>query len=658
MFFDTERIRLLEDIVRATTGTNVFDKHHLQQLAASVQLQRSPPVVSDADQQGPMEESESEEEGFTINPVSPSTAVYSGELSNSNFSKRVQQVIGPDSRARQDAHDLPTPATVSGPRALPLHSEAFTVNEAAQALPPLEVSDFLLDVFFDIGQTNYSYVDERSLRKRLQDYRANPAQLRIEDAPWVCTALIISAVGTQFAHLCKPVPASGIGLDDREHSADDAVALTFYRSATRLIPDAIAMASIESVQAFILLGIYTLPVDAAGLSCTYFGIATKIAIHNGMHRRYHKSLDTRAIEMRKRLWWTTYALERRTNILHGRPVSISKAEVDVELPADIPELRPPGRVDNFHNVMAMMKLVDFLEDAKELLYSFKRSNRSQRPGVLDSLHRLKDDLHRYWGTLPTDIYCRDLDPSKPLFRFNIHLALIYHWVQVYLGRSFIFYRPSAASTSPNQLDATHTPTTAFVESRDSLVEQCIHSALTIIDLCQHLHDHIGLGRASYTEFTSCSAALVAVLARQIHTKTTTYLANCGKGVKLMKKMSVGLYSDTSEKLAVETLELAVHRLDRGINSRIIVNANPSAYERFRNWATINHGEPTSATPMNQPVWSPGAAMPTPLTSGEQGVVGVGPAAESFTTYPDFFPYELGELATLPGLDQWFEYGLH
>lgn len=56
------------------------------------------------------------------------------------------------------------------------------------------------------------------------------------------------------------------------------------------------------------------PVDAAGLSCTYLGIAIKIATQNGMHLKYDKHLEPREMEMRRRIWWTVYTLERLVHI--------------------------------------------------------------------------------------------------------------------------------------------------------------------------------------------------------------------------------------------------------------------------------------------------------------------------------------------------------
>lgn len=148
----------------------------------------------------------------------------------------------------------------------------------------------------------------------MNDFYSSAISLGIDDAPWVCIVLMMFAVGTQFAHLDKTHYG---GLSDADAvvgammgSTDDALALAFYRKAAFLVPDMMTLASLESVQAFILLGVYTLPVDPGGLSCTYFGIAIRLATQNGMHLKRQKCRDPVELELRRRIWWTACTLER------------------------------------------------------------------------------------------------------------------------------------------------------------------------------------------------------------------------------------------------------------------------------------------------------------------------------------------------------------
>lgn len=126
---------------------------------------------------------------------------------------------------------------------------------------------------------------------------------------------MVLAIGFQFFHINEesydePNPSPQV-LQDEEPFQNRDASRPFYRMATMLVPDIITIASMESVQACLVLALYTLPLDAHGLAYTYLGLAMKLAIQNGMHRKYiGNDLDEWTVEMRNRLWWSSYTLER------------------------------------------------------------------------------------------------------------------------------------------------------------------------------------------------------------------------------------------------------------------------------------------------------------------------------------------------------------
>lgn len=128
----------------------------------------------------------------------------------------------------------------------------------------------------------------------------------------LCMIWIIFAIGTQYAYL-----DSRTGRDDHGKGPDsspfseDTIGVMFYQQACKLVPDVITVASLESVQAILLIGIYTLPLDASGLSYIYLNLAVKLAIQNGMHRKWPaEGLDPYVRETRNRVWWTAYTTEK------------------------------------------------------------------------------------------------------------------------------------------------------------------------------------------------------------------------------------------------------------------------------------------------------------------------------------------------------------
>lgn len=140
---------------------------------------------------------------------------------------------------------------------------------------------------------------------------------------------IILAIGTQHAYLdsCTDQPPDGLpntAASGTGPFSEDAVGVMFYQQACRLVPDVITIASLESVQACLLIGLYTLPLDASGLSYIYLNLAVKLAVQNGMHRKYiGEGLDPAIRETRNRVWWTAYVTEKYSPSL-SQPLQITR----------------------------------------------------------------------------------------------------------------------------------------------------------------------------------------------------------------------------------------------------------------------------------------------------------------------------------------------
>jgi hypothetical protein len=189
------------------------------------------------------------------------------------------------------------------------------VSAAITCLPPRYVADFLVNAAYKYARTNNFYLEEDWLREKLNICYNNPSSLTSSDAASICALLMTLAIGTQFAHMDSPTPVNKIAPDeaatDDHRFSEDEVGLTFYNFASKLLPDIIATASVRSVQACLLLGTYLLPLDTSGLSYTYFGLALKMAIQNGMHRKYTgEGLDPYMQEVRNRVFWTAFTIEK------------------------------------------------------------------------------------------------------------------------------------------------------------------------------------------------------------------------------------------------------------------------------------------------------------------------------------------------------------
>ncbi|PVH86721.1 hypothetical protein DL98DRAFT_481750 [Cadophora sp. DSE1049] len=590
-----EKIRLMERIIKHQLGDVPCDTQSLSKIIET--LEEADGRLLDSNNADDMDDSEElpiTDQEFTVTALSNNAAHYSGEYSHWSFSKRVLDRVGKLS-AGTDLTDLQSENIQEFYRARQLQSSGPTILMLRQYFPPQPVSEYLISTFFKYGQTNYYYVEKDWALAKLESLYSETSNISSDDSPACCILLMLLAIGTQFADLdsAQDVDAGLPPEPSASHdiATGDDVGLTLYKAAAQLIPDVITIASIESVQAFLLLGVYTLPLDTPGVSYTYLGVAIKMAIQNGMHRKHPAlGLDLRTTEIRNRLWWTVYTLEKRICVLHGRPVSISQSDTDAQLPSDLPEFRPTGQPANFTNLLAMINLTIQLESIAASIVKLRNSERTVQADRLQELVQHSQKLRDWWSKLPDDIYCRDLDPMKGMFRANIHLHLNFLLTQVFLGRPFLFSYSKKYASPDRPIQST------ISNARYKLTISCVEAAFKILDLCQLLYENGGLARASYTEFSSCRAAMLVFLAHSLNEGTERLRTALTKGMKLMRLMA-RVESAKSELSVIESLERAVKHLDGHSKMQSFSTSNESrqssGYEKYKTWAQLWKHSPRS-----------------------------------------------------------------
>lgn len=195
-------------------------------------------------------------------------------------------------------------------RAKHLRPASNTISTAVSCVPPRQVADFLVGVFFKYAETHHFYVEKAWLLKKLDALYTCPLQFGMKDVATISIILTVLAIGTQYAYLDSPGRKATESNTGSVFSEDELGAL-FYREAIRFLPEIIESSSLESVQACLLFAAYSLPIDAGGLGYIYINLTVRLAMQNGMHRKYTGAeLGPAMVETRNRIWWTTYVLER------------------------------------------------------------------------------------------------------------------------------------------------------------------------------------------------------------------------------------------------------------------------------------------------------------------------------------------------------------
>ncbi|KAL4793160.1 fungal-specific transcription factor domain-containing protein [Aspergillus venezuelensis] len=528
------------------------------------------------------------DESFDVQFVSREIAHYSGEFSHWNFSQKLRRKISQIDRFGVKEYWRPTQ--------LQSTSSTNLITQTLSHLPPRLITEFLIEMFFKYASGNLFYIEEDWILQRVERAYSlssmTAGEYTLGDIPWICSLFAVLAIGTQVAHM-EEFAATGNNAQDMNPDVDldacseDSVGLSLYHIACRLVPDVLLVASHESVQASLLLALYALPVSTGGLSYSYLGIAVKMAIQNGMHRKFVGDCEERIIEVRNRVFWTACMLDKRISILHGRPASIAKSDISADLPRDTLGFKRP----DYSNFMAFIRLSEWLGDVAETLTLLRNCPKKFIPEYMGRLIQLRTHTDQWWSSQAS---ARVMRPDNTLFRQNAHLKLAYLLIHIYMGRPFMF----AADSSPPQ-PSTEPNLDAVPDSRKTLVQGCTTAALQTLSTLCTLSTNIGLCRASYTEFSSCRAALLVILAdRLISRDLERYTEELARGMNLIRVMSGGS-SNESEISYLQALDKAIcaavveargTERDKDTSGAETNRGGRDAYARFKHWTRAVKGD--------------------------------------------------------------------
>jgi hypothetical protein len=109
--------------------------------------------------------------------------------------------------------------------------------------------------------------------------------------------------------------------------------------------------SIETVQGLLLVAQFSVNEHQSANAWLVAGQAVRTAIDLGLHRDsspiFHPENSMLTIEMRKRVFWSAYALDRNISIALGRPCAVRDSEIDVPLPQNLTDDQLEGEYIQF-----------------------------------------------------------------------------------------------------------------------------------------------------------------------------------------------------------------------------------------------------------------------------------------------------------------------
>ncbi|KAF9895347.1 hypothetical protein FE257_000251 [Aspergillus nanangensis] len=158
-----------------------------------------------------------------------------------------------------------------------------------------------------------------------------------------------SSLEELFSHVSNVDPGSQLSPSERfryfmvcaigalrlvRSGSHDVPAINYYATAMIHEQQALNVEGIEQVQNILLILVFGVLYET-GISNKWdlARLAIRSCIENNLHRRT-TSVTPMQDQMRRRVFWTTYILERQASITVGRPFAISDRDISIEPPID------------------------------------------------------------------------------------------------------------------------------------------------------------------------------------------------------------------------------------------------------------------------------------------------------------------------------------
>ncbi|EXJ85720.1 hypothetical protein A1O1_06088 [Capronia coronata CBS 617.96] len=208
---------------------------------------------------------------------------------------------------------------------------------AQLSFPPKHISEQLVAMYINRIHSRYPVLDKMALLQTCERREELDPSIPSDCMKLFAHHMVIAIGARNFELISSPLA--------------DVVPEAHYAAALRYLDAPLQVHGLESVQALLLLAIFS--VRTSGSSGTLggwhvLGLAMRMAVELGLHRKSKprdRRFDPYQRELRKRVFWTAYILDRTLCITLGRPFAVAEHEIDVELPIDIPDtIKDPSTI--------------------------------------------------------------------------------------------------------------------------------------------------------------------------------------------------------------------------------------------------------------------------------------------------------------------------
>ncbi|KAL6874721.1 FAD/NAD(P)-binding domain-containing protein [Trichoderma novae-zelandiae] len=352
----------------------------------------------------------------------------------------------------------------------------------------------------------------------------------------------------------------------QRHGGSDTTSRKYYNTAMQLMqPNLLSDWKIEKVQA-LLLGARYLQSSSYSDECwTVLGLAIRIAYDLELHRPPDPAqFDCIEQQVRKRVWYACFGLDKLLSMIYGRPAATSTATFSTPLPEDLDDdcIRPNRLL--FPSVQSTSSVSFFLQVSK--LYRILESTTvlGDQPALAD-LVRLDEEFESWHAEVPDRLRIRNAALRGD--EIALILALRANMVCILIHRQSLVSGLSALSSVPS---STATPATKGWEGgrlRTSMLQRsrqiCVSTAEETVRLVAERHERTknAMGPSWFNLYYLFTSILIIVshVVDPDFQDDRSALMHLDQAVNMIRQMSV---NHVCAQRAYAFLQLLLGLLDR------------------------------------------------------------------------------------------------
>ncbi|KAK9364948.1 fungal-specific transcription factor domain-containing protein [Lipomyces kononenkoae] len=247
-----------------------------------------------------------------------------------------------------------------------------------------------------------------------RSYQPDTMQVLRGISGWRLTFFLVCAIG-----------AAAMGQRDKQRG--------YFLLAAQSAEKALMRDNIRAIRALLLFALYSFYDPEGASAWLAIGTAFRIAIALGFHRQSSvANLNLINQEMRKRVFWAIYSLDRVLSTILGRPITLHDRDIDITHYLDLgndPEMIGDLTSANTYltDVSIALHMVKLRQLATKILVSVHNATQWTAPSQPDE--RLLEDLHRSLDIWKANIPRITIAPERTRMRVEIeyheHLMLLY-----------------------------------------------------------------------------------------------------------------------------------------------------------------------------------------------------------------------------------------